>query len=192
MMAASVAASYAKRILDAGIYRQLEEQFGDRIRRFSKKDRKVVEAILYLVNAFIDANMREDGALDKFVKDVVTDAPSEIGVRLVNGHHRSRRGRHILDVADLNETELEEFIAWYERSDERARRVIASYTTRETLQQLSRLLRLSPVLRDSLITFAIEQEQGDEERSVLPKRIGFLDKLTARMRGERREPCLSP
>jgi hypothetical protein len=187
-MAASVAASHVKRILDAGFYEQLEERFGKHLRHFSPKRRKAIEAILYFINAFVDKHMPENGALEKFIKDVATDAPPELGVRLVNGRYRSRRGQE-LDLSDLTEEELTAFLNWYEHASAADRKVFVDFTKRLTIQQLSQYMRISPQLRERLLNYTIEQERKPVRKPLISEHIGFLDRLTARMRGERRVTC---
>ena len=179
-MAASVAASYTKRILDNGLYRQLEEKFGTELHRLSKRHKAVIEAILYAVNAVVETTMSEHGALQKFVKSVVTDAPSELGARLVNGHGSKRREE--LDLTDLAEDELTLFLDWFEQAGETERKVFVTYTRRMTVQQLARFLRLPPRLKNRLIETTLELERPEPKPA---RRIAFLDRWTAHLRGGR-------
>jgi hypothetical protein len=188
-MAASFAASYAKRALDQGLYEQLDARFGKQLRgRFSPKSRRVVEAILYAINAIVDSHLSEGTALAKFIREVATDAPSELGARLVNG----KRAYGTVDLTDLDEQELMQFLDWYEDATEGQRKVFISYTKRLTLVQLGRFLSLNPKVKDQLLRFAVQREQEDRKKKpLIPRRIRLLDQISDRMEGRRRREQIS-
>lgn len=82
---AVVAASYAKRWMESGVYDRLFDKYGEKIKRLDKKAAYGIELGLNFLTGVLDQKMSEDTALKKFFKEIGMDAASELSKRLLNG-----------------------------------------------------------------------------------------------------------
>lgn len=83
---AVIAASYAKRWMESGVYDRLfKTKYGEKIKRLDKRAAYGIEFGLNFLTSVLDQKISEDTALKKFIKEVCMDAASELSKRLLNG-----------------------------------------------------------------------------------------------------------
>ena len=83
---ASVSASYTRRELDRRVYDQLmASSFGQSLKNLNNTNKYALEFVTYLVSAVVAERVGQPGPLGEYLKQVLTDAPSEIARRMING-----------------------------------------------------------------------------------------------------------
>jgi len=125
----------------------------------------------------VDASFKDTTVVRRFLREIITDAPTEVGVRLINGRNPFYGSSTIME---LTHEELGLFLDWYDETDDAQRKVIAEVIKKHTARQLGRILRLTPRDRDRLVRFISPGTVPPK-----PRRIRWLDRVTARMRGRR-------
>jgi hypothetical protein len=82
----SVSASYTRRELDRRVYDQLmASSFGQSLKGLSSTNKYALEFVVYAVSAIASERIGQPGPLGQYLKEVLTDAPSEIARRMING-----------------------------------------------------------------------------------------------------------
>ena len=82
---AMVLAGYSKRYLEDVYNRAFHTTIGQRLKNMPRAAIFSTELALYLLNALLVERLRDDTPLMKLLSEIITDAPSEISKRLING-----------------------------------------------------------------------------------------------------------
>jgi hypothetical protein len=86
---ASMAAGYTRRELDRRFYdRLLDTNVGLSLKGLSIEKKYALEFAAYLATALATQRLPEATPLGQYLKEVLTDMPSEVARRVINGTHR--------------------------------------------------------------------------------------------------------
>jgi hypothetical protein len=120
---------YAKRWMEGRYDDLMRSQAARPLLELGSGARYGVEAGLYLLLAFIDAKWKASTPFQMFLKEVIKDAPPEIGKRLVNGFREqvvngefgpedSKMLPMQQALLDLDNDSLRGFLKWYAESND--------------------------------------------------------------------------
>lgn len=177
MYMSSIAASFARRVLDPAYDSIAEHDIVRTIRSRPGREKLALEALLYGISALIEVRMKDETAVRRFIKSLVTDGASEFGSRLYRGTP-ALRASEVSSFMDLSEAQLDEFLAWYDSANEETRRNARSFLKRRSCQELSSLLKFGPRNRDRVVSFFTDQTAAGQRRPPTPRRIRWLDRIT--------------
>lgn len=184
---ASLAASYAKRLLDTHAYDQLfAGEVGQRLRGLPDIEKRLAEFALHASAVVIDEQLKGEGSLDKFLKEVLSDAPSEVAARLNTKPSTADGSRDFIERAsELSTAETEELVSWLSTASDEERGRLRNELTKRSAETLKAILALSPDTRARLM--AIADPAATPSQSHRPERSehrpGFLESLAQSIEG---------
>lgn len=88
LVLSSIAASYTRRELDRRVYdRVMDSQAGHKLKNLTVQQKYALEFVTYAASAIAMTRLPSSGPLGQYLRDVLTDIPSEIARRMINGAH---------------------------------------------------------------------------------------------------------
>jgi|GEM_PF-5312365 len=107
---ASVAASYTRRELDRRVYdRIMASRPGRRLKSLTLEQKYAFEFLAYAASAIALTQTSNPGPIGQYLRDVLSDVPSELARRMINGGNVHKFGVEDLKdmVDDFTDQELE-------------------------------------------------------------------------------------
>lgn len=177
-------ASYVKRLLDSHAYDQLfETDLGKKLKALPQFQKHLAEFALHGSNIIIEEQLKSGTPFEKFLKDVLSDIPSETARRFIDADQTAPSSNpDLIDtVAHLTTPEAEELISWLATASESARSQLRSEVARQSSAAIGALLALKPETRAQLLSLSSNATETprspDDTGSAAPAGSGLIESL---------------
>lgn len=165
ILAGSIAADYAKRLLDQYGYDQvvaIAQRHGFIPK--STTGKAVTELLAYIAGGLVDFNMNEHSFMAKFFKEIVSDVPSELAKRMYDGRNnpsqlmlpglQPERPTHSLAnvLALLDDDSRDQILSLMESMDTKALQAFIRALTEMSKADLEQLKTLTPSQRQRMLS----------------------------------------
>ncbi|MCC6695762.1 MAG: hypothetical protein IT365_09045 [Candidatus Hydrogenedentes bacterium] len=184
----SFLSGYIRRMLEAHYDKLVETDLGQTITHLPLSTRYGIEAGLYGLLALLDIVMKDDSLLRKVAKDVISDAPSEISKRIINGAKSSSGRMEGYDKEDvaivlrsflaLKEEDRETILLWASSGEPRNQRAILTYLATLGPEELAQFAGLSDLDKDTLEALVFRPEPSPDTSDLEI----FLESIRERVR----------
>jgi len=111
-MLSSIAASYTRRELDRQVYdRVMGAQTGQALKNLTVQQKYALEFVAYAASAIAVTRLPSSGPIGQYLREVLTDIPSELARRMINGGQAHKFSTtDISSVVDvLTDQDLDQF-----------------------------------------------------------------------------------
>jgi len=188
---------YAKRWMESNYDRLMATETGRAAQSLDKRIRYVLEAGLYGLLVVMDRQLPDSSPVERLVKEIALDAPSEISKRLINGAvHAVAAARdqgqdsHLRNLLGLDEPAITEFLTYFGTLDSRERESVLHLIRDLEPGELSSFLALAPPVRNQFLgALRTARQATDQEKPSSPSILhGLRVALEKKHESRQREP----
>ena len=148
---------YAKRWMESNYDHLMATATGQAAQSLDKRIRYAIEAGLYGLLVVMDRELPNSSPVERLVRAVALDAPSEVAKRLVNGAMHSARmadgvqQQSVRNLLTLDHPEIASFLSWFGTLEPRERGPILHFIRDLKPGELSSFVALEPAAREQLL-----------------------------------------
>lgn len=166
-------ANYIKRFLERAYDHAFQTELGQKLIGLSSGKKYGLEFILNALTAFFESRLAENTKLAKFAKEVGIDVAPEISKRMINGAKEEislsaqtlQEKEVVALLLSLEDKDLVELLKWLYEKEEAEKRIFLGQLSSLSINELSRLLRLSSTEREQFLNLFRSEKVGSTKTS---------------------------